>query len=177
MLNRYIKTTFKTFDMSEGLHTVVGTPLQFINSLTTFNDLTSEDIKKIIHLFGSEGHNTLEDAIADLEEKVAFYKTMPDPIYLYRAVSIDDGTEINLTKLGEHYTPHLWAIDDDMLRSIGSESWVDTATTYIMEVSAPISEINIKQTLIQNLSFPNEHEINLKNNGLGATLIRYYKKE
>jgi hypothetical protein len=62
-----------------------------------------------------------------------------------------------------------------MLLQIGSENWDDDTEPYIMEVSVPLSEIDIKQTIIQNLSFPNEHEINLKNKGKGAKLLKIYK--
>jgi hypothetical protein len=39
----------------------------------------------------------------------------------------------------------------------------------------PLSEIDVMQTIVQNLNFPNEHEINLKNKGNGAKMIKSYK--
>lgn len=74
-------------------------------------------------------------------------------------------------------TPHKWAIDGDMLLMIGSENWDDSVVPYIIELSVPLSEIDIVQTIIQNLSFPNEHEITLKNKGKGAKFVKAYKFE
>jgi hypothetical protein len=66
---------------------------------------------------------------------------------------------------------YLWAIDGSMLQSIGYENWDDSWIPYVMKVSVPLSLIDINQTIIQNLNFPNEHEVNLKNNGKGAKFI------
>lgn len=62
-----------------------------------------------------------------------------------------------------------------MLMSIGYENWDDKTKPYAMEVSVPHSEIDIIQAIVQNLPFPNEYEINLKNNGMGAKFIKAYK--
>lgn len=58
---------------------------------------------------------------------------------------------------------------------IGSENWDDDVVPYVMELSVPLSEIDIIQAIIQNLSFPNEHEINLKNKGKNTKFVKAYK--
>lgn len=147
----------------------------FINSIKTFDDLTDDKIRECLSYFGYEGFNTEEEAFDDLKEKVWFYQKMPNPVLLYRVVGLKNKKVIDTKELGQHYTPHKWNIDGDTLMSIGYENWESDVKPYIMEVLVPLSEIDILQTIIQNLSFPNEHEINLKNSGAGAKFVKAYK--
>lgn len=147
----------------------------FINSIKTFNDIKDEDIPKIIDYFGREGFNNDEDAIEDLKEKIDSYKQFPNPVTLYRVIGVKNRKSINTKNLGQHYTPYEWAIDNDMLLSIGTEYWDDDTKPYVIKVLAPLSEIDVWQTIIQNLAFPNEHEINLKNNGKGIKIVDVYE--
>ena len=147
----------------------------FIKSVKTFNDIDREKIPEIIEFFGNEGFNDKEEAIKDLTEKIEEYQKFKDPVKLYRIVGVKDKKLINTDDLGEHYTPYDWMLDSDMVLSIGSEMWEENWEPYVMEVLAPLSEIDVWQTIIQNLSFPNEHEINLKNKGNGAKFIKAYK--
>ena len=100
---------------------------------------------------------------------------MPNPVVLYRAIGVKGKKMIKIDELGEHYTPYKWNINGNTLLSIGYENWDEETKPYVMEVSVPLSEIDIIQTVIQNLSFPNEHEINLKNKGKGAKFVKAYK--
>lgn len=143
----------------------------FFDSIKSFNDIDEETIIKFIDYCGYEGFNDEEDAIEDLTKKIEFYKSLPNPCTLYRVVGVDNEELIRKDDLGQHYTPHKWAIDSDMLMMIGSENWSDDVKAFIIEVSVPLEEIDIKQTIIQNLSFPTEHEINLKNNGKNVKVV------
>ena len=147
----------------------------FFDSITSFNDITDEKIPQIIDYLGCEGFNSDEDAIEDLTEKVNIYKKLSNPVTLYRLVAVKNKKLINTKELGEHFVLDEWAIDDDMLRSIGQDLWDSNWKPYIMKVSVPLSEIDVRQTIVQNLSFPNEAEINLKNKGKGAKFIKATK--
>ena len=148
---------------------------EFFNSITSFNDITDEKIPQIIDYLGSQGFNSDEDAIEDLTEKINEYKKFPNPVILYRVIAVKNKKLINTKDLGEHFTPYEWGIDDDMLLSVGSENWESSWKPYIMKVSVPLSEIDVLRTIIQNLSFPREMEINLKNKGKGAKFIKATK--
>ena len=144
----------------------------FFDSITSFMDITDEKIPQIIDYLGSEGFNNSEDAIEDLKEKIDEYKNFHDPVILYRVVAVKNKKMINTKDLGEHFTPYKWAIN---LESIGQENWDSSWIPYVMEVSVPLSEIDVLQTIIQNLSFPYEMEINIKNNGKGVKFIKATK--
>lgn len=147
----------------------------FINSIKTFADFDDNKIRECIYYMGSEGFNDEEDAFEFLKERIKFYKQMPDPVILYRVIGVKNKKMIRTKELGQHYTPHKWNINGDTLLLIGYENWDDETKPYVIEVLAPHSEIDIIQTIIQNLAFPSELEINLKNNGKGAKFIKAYK--
>ena len=149
--------------------------LDFKNSIKTFHDLDDDKILKCIDFFGWEGFEDKEEAFKELKERVEFYKKLPNPSIMYRVVGVKDEKLIDIENIGEHVTPYKWAIDGDMLLMIGSENWDDDVVPYVMELSVPLSEIDIIQTIIQNLSFPNEHEINLKNKGNNTKFVKAYK--
>jgi len=146
-----------------------------IDSLKSFKYIDDNKIKEIFDFFGTEGYNDEEEAFDDFKEKIEFYKSMPDPVKLYRVIGVKNKKMIKTNDLGEHWTPFDWNLDGDMLMSIGYENWDDDAIPFVIEVMAPHSEIDVIQTIIQNLAFPNEHEINLKNKGKGTSFVKSYK--
>lgn len=148
---------------------------EFINNLPQINKLDPKTANKIIDYVGHEGFTDYDEAVEYLIDKIKEYKKFSDPITLYRVIAVKDEKHINTEDMGEHYTPYESDINGDMLLSIGSDEWDDECIPYILEVSVPLSEIDTKQTLVQNLAFPNEHEVNLKNKGKGAKLIKVKK--
>jgi hypothetical protein len=174
-VKKRIKEALDTWASFHGKPDYHKTKEAFLNSIKTFKDITDDKIPTIINYLGYEGFNDAEDAIEDLTEKINTYKKFKDPVILYRIVAVKNKKLIKTKDLGAHFTPYKWAIDDDMLRSIGYDNWDDSWTPYVMKVSTPLNEIDILQTLIQNLNFPHEHEIFLKNNGKGAKFIKATK--
>lgn len=150
---------------------------KFINSIKSPRDLSDDKISDILSYFGHEGFNDYDDALEYLQDKIEFLRAMPDPIILYRIVGVKNKKLIDKSNLGQHFTPFKWALDGDMLLSIGVENWDDDVNPYVVEAIVPHSEIDVVQTLIQNLSFPSEHEINIKNNARGVKVVGATKME
>jgi len=137
----------------------------FMDSIQSFNDIDDEKIIEIIDYFGYEGFNNEEDAFEDLKQKIELYKSLPEKIKLYRAVGLNHINDFKKSEIGEHFVLDEWRIDSDLLMSIGYENWDEYVEPYVVEVETDKSNIDIWQTIIQNLSFPNESEINLKDKG------------
>jgi hypothetical protein len=149
---------------------------KFINSIQSIKDLTNDKIPNIIEYLGYEGFNDEEDVIEYLTEKLEEYRNFSNPVTLYRIVAVENKKLINTGDLGEHFTPYKWLLDDGNFQmSIGSENWDDNWLHYGIEVLVPLNEINVIQTLLQNLSFPNEHEVNLKNDGKNIKIVQTFK--
>ncbi len=150
--------------------------LRFFESLKTFKDIKKSDAHKIIDMLGYEGYNDEEDAIDDLKDKIKEWKKLNDPCILYRIVSSETIDDINKEEPGEHWTMYDWNLDGDLINSIDDDTWEDNPL-FVIEAKVPLSEIDIKQTIIQNLSFPNEHEINVKEKGRNVEIIKIYELE
>jgi len=183
-LRKFIATTIceylneqDTYSSFKGMKPYQQRKEEFLKSITSFNDIDDDKIKEIFDFFGTEGYNDEEDAFDDFKDKIIDYKNLSNPSKLYRVIGVKNKQVIRKDELGEHWTPYDWNLDGDMLMSIGYENWDDETKPYVIEALVPHSEIDVIQTIIQNLSFPNEHEINLKNKGKNVKFVKSYKLE
>ena len=148
----------------------------YLDSIQSFDDISVEDIPTIIDYIGTEGFNSDEDGIEELKELITFYQSLPDVVTLYRVVALNDKQQLNIKEPGEHYVVYREYLDDgDFLLSIGMDNWDEELKPYILTVKVSKYEIDVWQTLVQNMSFPNEHEVNLKNKGRAAKIISVEK--
>lgn len=136
--------------------------VNYLDSLKNIKDFKPEHIDKIIEYFGMEGFNYYEDCEEYLIDKIKEYQELGDKVTLYRVVGAKSKDDINLNELGNHFTLYDWIFDGDFLLSIGVENWEDDLEPYLIKVETETSKIEPLQTMVQNLSFPNEHEIYLK---------------
>ena len=164
-----------TYSSYKGMQPYADRKKQFFDNIKTFRNITDDMIPVIIDYLGHEGYNDSEEAIAELTDKIHEYQNYSDPVTLYRIVGVRNKKLIRTNDMGEHFTPYKWNLDGDMLNSIGHDNWDSNTIPYVIVAAVPLSEIDVLQTLIQNLSFPNEHEVNLKNKGNGAKIIKTYK--
>lgn len=111
----------------------------------------------------SEAEEVLNDIITTV-------KNLPNPIKLYRIIHVDNKDEIDLRNPGSHYAKN----KKDLLNShsfadgVGDES-------YIITVLAPKSLIDVEETINNNVLFPHENEVTLKNKGNGVEIVSVRK--
>jgi len=97
-------------------------------------------------------------------------KSLPDPIKLYRIIRVDDKKDINLEKLGSHYAKNR----KDLMNSHSFAEGVGD-NSYIITVLAPKSLIDVKETIFNNVLYPHENEVTLKNKGKGVEIVSIKK--
>jgi hypothetical protein len=119
-------------------------------------------IKKIL----MEG---FEDAIAKKlelkkEKLINVLKKYPNEISLFRILSLDDEKKINLKEPGSHYSM-------DLQNLIKNYNFLKSKRYFLLTVMAPVELIDVDQTVENNLYYPNEKEITLKNKGFGSEVI------
>jgi hypothetical protein len=119
-------------------------------------------IKKIL----MEG---FEDAIAKKlelkkEKLINVLKKYPGEISLFRILSLDDEKKINLKEPGSHYSM-------DLQNLIKNYNFLKSKRYFLLTVMAPVELIDVDQTVENNLYYPNEKEITLKNKGFGSEVI------
>jgi hypothetical protein len=120
-------------------------------------------------LINDMGYNE-EDVNEVLDEIIDSIKNLPDPIKLYRIIKVDNEKNINKEELGNHYS-----LDRDEL--LNSHTYADGYgdESYLITVSAPKNIIDFQNTLHNNILYPNENEVTLKNKGKGTTLLSIKK--
>lgn len=107
-----------------------------------------------------------EDALERLKELLYWVKTLPSHLTLYRLILVDDISEIDRELLGSHYS-----LDKENL--LDSHSYLTGAgeKKFLVKVKATRDMIDLNQTLANNILYPNEQEITLKNQGKGVKIL------
>jgi hypothetical protein len=109
---------------------------------------------------------TGEDAKSELEDIVSYIKELPEELKLYRILSVDSKDDINKEELGSHYST-------DRKNLLSSHNYVTGSGEeyYLVTVKAKKSMVDVMETLENNILYPNEKEITLKNKGKGVEII------
>ncbi len=130
-------------------------------------DLVKESIdkKEMMKHFQTMGIHK-DEAEERLDDLIYYIKNLPDPVKLYRILMVDDKENIDTDELGSHYSTN----KRDLL---SSHSYL-TGTGekyYLVSVLSPKKLIDINQTIINNILYPNEQEITLKKKGKGVKIV------
>jgi hypothetical protein len=113
---------------------------------------------------------TGEDAKSELEDIVSYVKELPEELKLYRILSVDSKDDINQEELGSHYST-------DRKNLLSSHDYVTGSGEdyYLVTVKAKKSMVDVMETLENNILYPNEKEITLKNKGKGVEITSIKK--
>lgn len=147
--------------------------LSTIYQFSSFCDITPDLLLSFIEDVGHEGFNSIEDAYEDLCDKLIEWKKLPKTFTIYRVVGVCNPEEIK-KPYGEHWTLYKDFIDGDFLLSIGIDVWEDDVIPYVIEAQVSINDVDILQTIIQNLNYPQENEINVLNKGINIQISNCY---
>ena len=110
----------------------------------------------------------------DLSELLKWLNNLPETITLYRLLYIDDDNVINREELGDHYTQE----KKDLLHnhhSHGSIYGGHWGHPILITVEVDKDQINLFNTIHNNILYPHEQEITLKNKGRGVKIIKLEK--
>jgi hypothetical protein len=134
-------------------------------------DILKENVNKKLML------NTLkdmgfdhEDAQFELRSLVSYVENLPNPVKLYRIVVIDDKNNINTTYPGSHYSTS----QKDLVHSHSYLTGYGDQY-FIMTVMANKELIDVNSTIHNNILYPNENELTLKNRGKGVEILSIKK--
>lgn len=123
------------------------------------------DKKSLMHDLMIMDYNH-EDAENELNNHIEWIKSLPSTIKLYRIIYVDSPNEINVKMPGSHYS-----IDKDELIENHTYSTGYGELKYLITVNAKKSLINVQDTISNNILYPNEKEITLKNKGKGVEVV------
>lgn len=129
--------------------------------------------KTLLNKLGEMGFSD-EESEVELENLIDTIHNLPDPVKLYRIVYVDSKKEIDLEKPGTHYSRSKQDLLDSHSHTTGYGE-----KKFLITVLSPKKLIDKTQTLENNILYPNENEVTLKNKGKGVEIIsvREIKKD
>ena len=107
-----------------------------------------------------------ESAKEELRNLLLWVKNLPPFMTLYRIIWADDKLEINLKELGSHYSLN----KKNLLSNYEFTTGVGEKV-FLIKVKAEKDMVDINQTLANNILYPNEEEITLKDEGRGVKIL------
>lgn len=118
------------------------------------------------------GFDNEESAKLQLKNLVNLFNKLPDTIKLYRLVFLSKKSDLRKEELGSHYVLNKKTlIQNHYDKMLYNYSEFENSKPYIMAVETSKSKIDFYETIRNNLAYPNEQEITLKNKGQGIKLI------
>ena len=108
-----------------------------------------------------------ETAQEELEGLIEWFESLPQQITIYRIVQVYDKKDINTERPGSHYSRYKMELISNHCYAVGYGD-----KKFLITVKADKSQIDVNQTLENNILYPNEHEITLKNGGKGVKILK-----
>ena len=126
-----------------------------------FSKKQISDLKDTLEMMDFSG----EDINVELKNLMTYIKSLPEKITLYRILKADSKEDIDTEELGSHYSPN----KKDLLFSHSYVTGIGD-NTFLVTVIADKSQVDFFQTIHNNILYPNEQEVTLKNKGKGVEI-------
>lgn len=132
--------------------------------------LSKKQMENLIDLGKKHMDYSEEETKDEIESIINSLKKLPSEIKLFRIIRADDKSEINVKRPGSHYAKN----KKDLM---SSHSFADGVgdNSYILTILTPKELIDFIETIYNNLLYPHENEITLKNKGEGVKILSIKK--
>lgn len=130
----------------------------------------SKNIEDYVSLYVTHMGGTEYEGEERAIEIKNFLKSLPDKIKLYRILVLSSIDEINLDKPGSNYSLNSRQLEEsyNILTGYGTEY-------FMLTVLADRELVDIDETIVNNILYPNEEEITLKHKGKGPKVVKIKK--
>jgi len=110
-----------------------------------------------------------DEAMYELNNITDYYDNLPENLTLYRIIFAGSKDEIDVQYPGSHYSMNKKDLLKNHYGSLRGSSYGDNC--YIIKVKVQKQLIDSYESIKNNILYPNEQEITLKNKGFGAKVI------
>lgn len=111
-----------------------------------------------------------EEAKEVLNDIIDSVKSLPEEIKLFRIIHVDNEEDINTEQLGSHYSTN----KKDLLNSHSFADGVGDQS-FLITILAPKKLVDVGETVYNNVLYPHENEVTLKNKGKGVKIVSIKK--
>jgi hypothetical protein len=132
--------------------------------------LSKNDINKLMKDYEYMGYDR-EYAVEELIDLVSYLNNLKSPLILYRIICSNSEEEINLSKVGSHYSLNKNNLKNNHYRRGSIAGDCRGEKVFLLTVSAEKLMVDVMETLSNNILYPHEEEITLKNKGVGVKVI------
>lgn len=103
----------------------------------------------------------------ELKYHINRLKNLPETVKGYRILVVNDQKDINLDEIGSHFGENKrdLLMNHSYLTGFGEKY-------YIITVEIPKKEINFSETIENNILYPHEKEITVKNKGKNVKILK-----
>lgn len=133
-------------------------------------DLSDEQLKSLDKSF-EYMDIPQEMAAEELGELITWVKDLPEILFLYRVLYLDDKNQINYDELGSHYSQDRTDLINNHYDRGSIYGHAEGEDAYLITVKVPKSEVDVMETLNNNILYPHEKEITLKDKGRAAQYL------
>lgn len=138
--------------------------------------INKKKVKEFIKYALSTGFNDEESAEDHLKNIIETFNDLPDPVRLYRILFLKNIRDFNKEEPGEHYVLSKEKLIRDHYDSMLYDySQFEKSRPYILIVEANKNKIDFTETIKNNLAYPHEEEITLKDKGRGVNILSLVK--
>ena len=110
-----------------------------------------------------------DEAMYELNNITDYYDNLPENLTLYRIIFAGSKDEIDVQYPGSHYSMNKKDLLKNHYGSLRDSSYGDKC--FIIKVKTQKQLIDTYESIKNNILYPNEQEITLKNKGFGAKVI------
>ena len=111
-----------------------------------------------------------EDAEYELNNLINYYDNLSNKLTLYRIVFSDSSDTIDTQYPGSHYSMNKKNLIDSHYSSLRDSSYGENP--YLIQVVAEKQMIDFFESIKNNILYPNEEEITIKNTGFGVNILK-----
>jgi hypothetical protein len=108
-----------------------------------------------------------KEAKNELKYHLNRVKNLPKTLTGYRILVVNDEKDINLDEIGTHFSENRQELLQNHSFCTGcGEKY------YLITAKIPKNEVDLQETLRNNILYPNEHEISVKNKGKNVKIVK-----
>jgi len=108
-----------------------------------------------------------KEAENELKYHLNRVKNLPKTLTGYRILVVNDKKDINLDEIGSHFS-------ENKVELLSNHSFCTGCGEkyYLITAKIPKNEVDLQETLQNNIFYPNEHEITVKNKGKNVKIVK-----
>ena len=108
-----------------------------------------------------------KEAEKELKYHLNRVKNLPETLTGYRILVVNNKKDINLDEIGSHFS-------ENKVELLSNHSFCTGCGEkyYLITAKIPKKEVDLQEMLINNILYPNEYEITVKNKGKNVKIVK-----